>query len=276
MKRLGIGLLVAGTTACSFFSSTVSGAGDQAGRNIGASMVGSSGAPQGGGYNANANVNVNGGGAGGSGGGQMSAANMNPAFMNVYMSTIFTYAFNPGGYDIAQAAYKPGEYTRWSGHGDGGKGIQVERAHLFDDAQGRQWWKVKFTDDSGRTTIIEGLLDGQSQRFVRMRAKFPDDQQGNEMPVDQQSYYHPPQKLSPESVEGASRGTESVSVPAGTFSAKHIVFGGYDGSHEWWVASAVPGGAVKQLMTSPRSDKARWEMTLTAYGSNAQSELGSR
>jgi hypothetical protein len=268
VKRLGIALFVAGTAACSFLNSTVSGASDQAGHNLGASMVGNSGASQGG-QSASAA-----GGAGGSG--SMSAATMNPAFMNVYMTTIMTFAFSPGGYDISQAAYKPGEYTRWTGHGDSGKSIQLERAHLFDDAQGRSWWKVKWTEENGKTTIVEGLLDNQQQRFVRMRARFPDDAEGSELPVDQNNYYHPPQKLSPESVEGASRGVESVSVPAGTFSAKHIVFGGVDGSHEWWVAAHVPGGTVKQLMKGRGNDTARFQMELAAYGKDSASELGSK
>ena len=258
MKRISFALLAL-ASACSFFDSAVSGAGDQAGRNIGARMVGNTGS--------------GGATAGGAGGGGMSAATMNPAFLNIYMTTIFSYAFSAGGYDIGQDAYKPGQYTRWEGKSDSGKGIQLERAHLFDDAQGRQWWKVKWTDD-GKTTILEGLLDPKEQKFVRMRAKFPDDASGNELAVSEQNYYHPAQKLSAESVKGATKGVESISVPAGTFNARHVVFGGVDGSHEWWLDAKVPGGAVKQLVKSPKNGDARWEMDLTAYGSDAQSELG--
>lgn len=263
MKKICIAVL-AMTSACTFVDSAMNGASDQAGRNVGGRIVGNAGSGSGQGSQP---------GAYGSGGG-MSAATMNPAFMNIYVSTIFGYAFSPGGYDIGQSAYAAGQYTRFTGKGNGGKSITVERAHLFDDAQGRQWWKVKFIDDEGKTTILEGLLDAQQQKFVRMRAKFPDDAQGNEMPVDQQTYYHPAQKLSPESVEGATRGVESVSVPAGTFKARHVVFGGMDGSHEWWIDTKVPGGAVKQLLKSPKSDESRFEMNLMAYGSDAQSELG--
>jgi hypothetical protein len=274
MKRLSFAVLVSTLCACTFVDSALNGASDQAGRNVGSNLAGSAGSGSAQGAQP-ASYNSGGSGVGGSGGGSgMSAANMNPAFMNVYMGVIFNYAFSPGGYDVGQTTYQPGQYTRWSGKGDGGKGIQVERAHLFDDSQGRQWWKVKWIDDHGKTTILEGLLDTQTQKFVRMRARFPDDAQGSEMAVDQQSYYHPAQKLSPESVQGATRGVESVSVPAGTFSAKHVVFGGMDGSHEWWLDARVPGGSVKQLMKSPKSDSARWEMDLTAYGSDAQSELG--
>jgi len=261
MKRSFIAVLAA-TAACSVIDSTISGASDQAGRNIGASMVGNAGAPGGGARPASY------------GGGSMSMSSMNPAFLNMYMSFIFTYAFSSGGYDVAPVEYKPGQYTRWTGKGQNGKTIELTRARLSDDAQGRQWWKVKFTDDESRTTILEGLLDPKQQKFVRMRAQFPDDKEGNEMPVDEQSYYHPAQRLSKESVEGATKGIESVAVPAGRFKARHVVFGGADGRHEWWLDGKVPGGTVKQLLRS--GDEDRWEMELAAYGSDAKSELGSR
>ena len=264
MRKFAIVLLL-GVAACSFFDSAVSGAasgaGDQLGRNVGSSMVGNTGARP-----------ASYGGAGGS----MSMATMNPAFLNMYMGFIFTYAFSSGGYDVSQVPYKPGEYTRWTGKGQNGKGIGIERAHLFDDAQGRQWWKVKFTDEESKTTVLEGLLDPAQKKFVRMRAKVPDDKEGNEMPMDDSSYYHPPQHLTKESIEGATKGVVSVSVPAGTFQAKHVVFSNVGGSSEWWLHDKVPGGTVKQLVKNPKSDEDRWEMELQAYGSGAQSELGSK
>ena len=264
MKKLAVALLLAGSTGCTFISSMLFGAQDSAGQAVGnevgnraaSSAMGSSGGarPAGGAY----------AGSSGSSGGSM------------YMGFIFTYAFSSGGYDVAPVEYKAGEYTRWSGKGQNGKGVGIERARLADDAKGRQWWKVKFTDDESRTTILEGLLDPAQKRFVRMRAKFPDDPEGNEMPLDNTSYYNPPQKLSPESVEGATKGVEQVTVPAGSFSARHVVFGGMDGKHEWWLQEKVPGGTVKQLVRNPRSDDDQWSMELQAYGADAKSELGSK
>jgi hypothetical protein len=273
MRKLAIAMLLAGSTGCTFINSLLYGAessagqtvGERVGANVSNSAMGPGQAPSSGGAYASSG-----------GGGSMSMATMQPAFLNMYMSVIFTYAFSSGGYDVSQVDYKAGEFTRWNGKGQNGNAVTVERAHLFDDAQGRQWWKVKFTDDQDKTTVLEGLLDPAQRRFVRMRAKFPDDKEGNEMPVDQSSYYAPPQKLSPESIEGATKGVENVRVPAGSFSAKHVVFGGIDGSHEWWLASKVPGGTVKQLLKNSKSDQERWEMELAAYGSDAQSELGSK
>jgi len=266
MKNLCMVLLLAGTTGCFTVDSVLSGASDQAGRNIGASMVGSRGTPTGA---QNASY-------GGAGSGGMSMATMNPAFLNIYMGFIFTYAFSSGGYDVAPVDYKAGQYTRGSGKGQNGKAIGIERARLFDDAQGRQWWKVKFTDDESKTTILEGLLDPAQKKFVRMRAQFPDDKEGNELPMDDQNYYHPAQRLSRDSIEGATKGVESVRVPAGTFKAKHVVFGGAGGTNEWWLNEKVPGGTVKQLMKNPHSDEEMWEMELIAYGNDSKSELGTK
>jgi hypothetical protein len=261
VKNPCIVLVLAGAAGCSTVDSVLYGASDQAGRNVGASMVGNRGAQQ---------------ASWGGGSGSLSMATMNPAFLNVYMSFIFTYAFSSGGYDVAPVDYKAGQYTRWSGKGQDGKAIAIERAHLFDDAQGRQWWKVKFTDDESKTTILEGLLDPKERKFVRMRAKFPDDKEGNELPMDEQNYYHAAQKLSKDSVEGATKGIESVTVPAGTFAARHVVFGGAGGTSEWWLDKKVPGGTVKQLARSSSGDQDHWVMELTAYGSGAKTELGTK
>ena len=262
MKKLAIALLLAGSTGCSFINSLIGGASDSAGQTVG-NRVGENVA------NSAMGPRAPGGGAG-------SMGTMNPAFLNMYMSVIFTYAFSSGGYEVLPVAYKAGEYTRWTGQGQDGKGIKLERAYLGDDAKGRQWWKVKWTSEDDKTVILEGLLDKQAQKFVRMRAKFPDDAEGKEMPVEESNYYHPAQKLSQDSIEGATKGVEKVSVPAGTFNAKHVVFGGMDGTHEWWLDLKVPGGTVRQVMKSPRSDKDQWDMQLAAYGSDAKSELGSK
>jgi hypothetical protein len=55
-----------------------------------------------------------------------------------------------------------------------------------------------------------------------------------------------------------------------------VVFGGIDGTHEWWLDKKVPGGTVRQLLKAPKGEKDHWEMQLAAYGSDAKSELGSK
>src|SRR5260221_14316165 len=161
MKRLTIVLLLC-TAACSdVIGGMLSGAGDRAGRNIGAGMVGNRGTSAGQAVGASY-----GGGAGG-----MSAATMNPAFLNMYMGFIFTYAFSSGGYDVAPIDYKAGQYTRWSGRGQNGKAIGIQRAHLFDDSQGRRWGKGNFTDEKSKTTIREGHIGPAGKKHFRIGAR---------------------------------------------------------------------------------------------------------
>ncbi len=199
----------------------------------------------------------------------------NPVFLGIYMNMIFSMAFSSGGYDVAQVAYKPGDYTRWSASEGNGKAATLERAYLFDDKNGNQWWKVKWTDEKNETVVLEGLLSPSEKRFLRMRGKFPNDAAGKELALDEHSYYRPPQHLSKESVEGATTGVENITVPAGSFKAKHVVFGGVGGTSEWWLAEKVPGGSVRQLAQGENSKNA-WEMKLEAYGSDAKSELGAK
>jgi len=247
------GLLFFGTGCSSFIDSALNGAGNNAGNRAG---------------NAAANSIM---GPPGSGG--MTAATMPPATMNLYLGQIFSLAFSPGGYSLGDRDYKPGEYTRWDiSNEEGKKDATLERAHLFDDASGNQWWRVKWFSPDEKPMVIEGLLNPTQNRFVRMRAKFPEDTAPQELPVDEQNYYHPPQKLSRESIEGATVGTESVTVPAGTFTARHVVFGQAGLTHESWLDSKVPGGSVRQATKSEKTVVS--EMKLIAFGTDAKSELG--
>lgn len=258
MRKLGLGIALVATTGCSLFNSFLGQATSNEGTNLANRAVPVQAAPA------------------GRGGGMSSAMMANPAFLNMYMNVIFTYAFSSGGYDVTPVAYKPGQYTRWTGKTQDGKGIELERAFLFTDAKGNQWWKVKWTDEEQKTLVLEGLLNPKENRFVRMRAKFPDEAEGKELPVDESTYYAPPQKLSKESIEGATKGVETIKVPAGSFKATHVVFGGMGGTHEWWLDKKVPGGTVRKLMKNPKGDDEQWDMQLQAYGNDARTELGSR
>jgi hypothetical protein len=78
--------------------------------------------------------------------------------------------------------------------------------------------------------------------------------------------------LTQESLDAATVGTESVTTPAGTFSARHIrytMMGG--GTYEWWAAD-VPGGVVKYVVGYGGDN---YTQTLVAMSSNAATELGS-
>jgi hypothetical protein len=79
----------------------------------------------------------------------------------------------------------------------------------------------------------------------------------------------------PESVAGATVGTESLRTPAGSFTAKRVRFGTPGGRQEWWITDQVPGGWVKYRV-SESDTEVNYVMELVAHGTGAKSELGVR
>lgn len=220
-------------------------------------------------------------------------AGMNPALQQqismMYTQYLFSMAFGVGGYAVSTVEYKPGQYTRWNiiGQGDKGKNAVLERARLFDDKDGSQWWKVKWTSqsDDGKTEaiVLEALLSPKDMKMERLRGKFPNDTAGKEMALSDNAWYAPPQKLSPKSIEGATKGIEALTVPAGSFQARHVEFGDIGQSHEWWLVDSVPGGQVKQTTKASQQrgesggpDSSNFTLELSAYGNDAKTELDTK
>jgi hypothetical protein len=212
------------------------------------------------------------------------AAKYNPMMSQIYMQMVFSMAFGSGGYSVGQTGYRPGDYTRWSIPGDEKKGKEstMERAYLFDDRDGNPWWKVKWVldanDTSKSTLIVEALFEKGTGKLLRQRIKMPNEPEGKEVPVDDQTYYQPPRQLTKQSLEGATVGVESVTVPAGTFSARHVSYGDMNGNVDFWLVDSVPGSAVKYSNGAKGSSRGSqsWQMLLVAYGKGAASELGVR
>lgn len=208
-------------------------------------------------------------------------AGQSQMLVQVYTTMLFTLAFHSGGYAVGERGYARGEFTRWDIEGDGQPtGNWMERAYLFDDEEGNQWWKVKYFDaDSEETIILEALLSADLTEVLRMRARLPGEAP-REYPVAEGTTFVPPQKLSKQSVKGAMKGTAQVKVGAGTFTASHLVFGGPEGSHEWWLVDSVPGGHVRFAVRSSHEsdedgfDASNYVLSLSAFGRDAKSELG--
>ena len=211
------------------------------------------------------------------GGGHAGGA-MPPQMATMYTQMMFQYAFGMGGFYVEDAPFAPGDWVRWSlPKAEAGETAgNFERARLTDDADGNQWWRVKWTTTDSQVMTSEALLKKDLTQILRMRSKMPGDTDAKEQLVSEQTWFVPPQRPTPQSLHGATVGTGPVTVPAGTFTARHIVFaGGGGGSADWWLASGVPGGVVKQAFVSQRDNK-QAAMELVAYGKGAVSELGSR
>lgn len=233
-------------------------------------------------------VTMNVAGAGGPGGMGMRGPNVWTAdYTWIWISQLFAVQYLSGA-TIFETDYKPGEWTRWettSADNEGEKQIS-ERAFIGKQTDGGEWWRVKTIMLSGTTAdtvTLEALFKpdasgDQMQTLVRMRGKLPGNTEPQELMVPEQyamwnmagALGRRPTK---ESVDGATVGTESITTPAGTFRAKHVRFGGGEGTLDWWLDETAVGGWVKFAVLG-NDKKARYEMQLVAKGTGATSELG--
>ncbi len=220
--------------------------------------------------------------------GQRIVRTYTPRFASMYASYMFTYAFTPGGYWVEPNEYVPGQWTKWRFAENGeATGSWLERAFLKRDEEGREWWRVTMYDaDSEDTVTLEALFAADKSTVLRLRSRFPD-QEISEMPVEEGTMvYREPTQLTEESMEGATVETGPVSVPAGSFTARHIRYGdmGSGGTLDWWVTDEVPGGLVKYGSSARTSeeeedveglDEYNYTLELTEFGSGATTQLGS-
>lgn len=204
-----------------------------------------------------------------------------PRYTSLYTSYMFGVAFHSGSYVVTgEDVYEPGEWTRWRMM-DAGESTPtiIERALLARTDEGDEWWRVKYVNtEDGEEIVLEGLFSPDRSELLRLRGKFPGEE-AKEMPVEEGSYgYAEPTRLTEESVEGATVGTESVNVPAGTFDARHIRYGQMGTTLEWWLSEEVPGNMVRYLRSAESQAEGEvpqsWTAELTDYGTGAESELG--
>lgn len=208
----------------------------------------------------------------------------------MYVNHMFAMMYGTGA-NVFDKPYQPGQWTRWQMQGEDEDDKQVvERAYLMATADGGEWWRFKSISTSREgnrvvadTIVLEGLFKRMSegtQQLVRMRGKMPGEREPNEMMVPQNmstvnTWGMFGTRPTPESVEGATVGTETLRTPAGSFTAKRVRFGTPGGRQEWWITDQVPGGWVKYRV-SESDDEVNYVMELVAHGTGAKSELGVR
>lgn len=197
-------------------------------------------------------------------------------FMVLQAQVIFGYAFSAGGYWISANDLKLGEFTRFRITSGDDAPVTLERAFLRKLDNGNEWWRVSWDAEDG-AWVYEALMSaGEERQVLRLRARDVDGNEG-EIPVTEgTSVYNAPVRLTEESIQGASRGAERVTVPAGTYTAEHVVYMSMagEGQVEWWITNDVPGGLVKYLLND-RNEGIVWTAELAGSGSNATSVLGS-
>lgn len=205
-----------------------------------------------------------------------------------YVNYMFVMLYGAGA-NVVDTPYTPGQWTRWDIKGEDQDDRQmIERAFLGSTPDGGEWWRLKSITTSREgnrevadTIVFEGLFkpvaDG-TQQVVRMRRKMPGDREPSEMLIPQDrsqvnTWGMFESRPTPESLEGATMGTETIRTPAGSFSAKRVRFGSPAGQREWWTSNQVPGGWVKYRVTESEGGE-QFVMELVAHGTGAKSELG--
>jgi len=197
-------------------------------------------------------------------------------FMVSQAQVLFSYAFAANGMWPAEATYEEGEWTRYEARTAEGEdaGFQtLERAFLTTTEDGNEWWRVRAQQEED-TWVYEALIDPERDEVVRLRSRDPEGNVG-EVPVTERTVYQSPQRLTEESIEGATVATDELSTPAGTFSTREVEYAGGmgGGTVTWHLSEAVPGHVVRYRT---QGDQGRaWTSTLVEYGSDATTTLDS-
>lgn len=200
----------------------------------------------------------------------------------LYVAQLWGMMYGTGA-NVFDETYQPGQWTRWELVGGGSSDkMVIERAFISKDDDGSEWWRYKSVT-SGDTLVLEGLFKNAGdglQELVRMRGRMPGEREANELMVPEnmttlQAWGMFRSRPTKESVDGATVGTENVTTPAGSFSARRVRFGGSGARQEWWLSSQVPGGWVQYVVRADEKEDG-FTMRLAAHGTGARSELGSR
>jgi hypothetical protein len=203
-----------------------------------------------------------------------------------YVSYLWGMMYMSGA-TMFEQPYKPGQWTKWEikDASQADTKMVLERALLSREGDGSEWWRIKsinVSPESSDTITLESQFkkmdeSGIAMQVVRMRGKLPGDTEGKELMVPQHlsmlSMTAFPFKPTPESVAGATVGTESIKVGSSSYSSKHVKFGAGGGNMEWWLADNAPGGVVRIQFTGQEKDE-KWIMEMVGAGSGAKSELG--
>jgi len=216
---------------------------------------------------------------------EASLRGLSPALMQMYVSSIFSAFFYSGGYHFEYHDYEPGQWSKWEASGMD-EGEKFQKAFLKREDDGKEWWQISATsvrEGKPEEVVLEAMFSTPDEaglrKMLRLRSLFPGDKEPAEVPVreDSAAWYHDPVPVTQESLEAATKGVETITTPAGTFSARHVVYRDVRGIAEWWLSDKVPGGLVKYQVTATEEEggKEQYTAQLTAFGDGAKTRLES-
>jgi hypothetical protein len=197
-------------------------------------------------------------------------------FMVSQAQVLFSYAFAANGMWPGEATYEEGERVRYEFQTADGEdaGFQtLERAFLTTTEDGNEWWRVRAQQEDD-TWVYEALINPERDEVVRLRSRDPEGNVG-EVPVTERTVYQSPQRLTEESIEGATVGREELDTPAGTFSTRKVEYKGGmgGGTVTWYLSEDVPGHVVRYRAEGNQGNA--WISTLVDHGSDATTTLDS-
>lgn len=193
---------------------------------------------------------------------------------------MFRGMFYQGGYALETRPFEPGEYVQWQVDGMG-DAEWFKKALLKRRADGNEWWRL-VSQTSGNRITMEALLEPADEsgdrRIVRLRQKLGPDQEAKEVPITEENAdkwtLDQQRQLTEESYQGMKVGTESITVPAGTFDADHLrsTHPRRGGTVDWYLSEEVPGSVIRYTWTSNGNEQS---MALADTGSGmTSSKLG--
>ncbi len=188
---------------------------------------------------------------------------------------VFNLAYNQtffaGGYWVDDHGFEEGDAVRWHITAErpdaGSNEFEAERALVEINADGSQWWYIRYSQDAYRFEC-KVLLD-EFATPVEMWHRQDSDQDPlfHEFDYEQAGHFGDAGSADLEALEEAGistlvylssaeyeralSGRGAVRVPAGEFEADHLVYEFEDSQtgeqflYEWWVTQAVPGRLVR-------------------------------
>jgi len=173
---------------------------------------------------------------------------------------VYSQIYMAGGYAQSDHNFKEGEGVTFimtsSKNKDEKQTVFTKKALLKNMDNGSSWWALSSWGADQERINSEALMSEDS-KILKFRYKDSDgnvqewipDEDSQEMDAVEDEMH----EGSEADYSDLSKGTEKITVPAGTFKAEHFLVEdkteGEDYVQEWWVNEDVPGKMIKYIMT---------------------------
>lgn len=195
----------------------------------------------------------------------MDATGMGAMQDSMVAMSVYANAFFAGGFAYGYDDFEEGEGVAWrivSRNPDETTEMRIERAFLKEESDGG-WWYLGYEVEDG--IFVSEAFIGSDYELLIFRYEDPETGEIREWRADEEvddsdqtteaaETEATVEESQPTFYEGDYGayvvGTETVSVPAGSFTAEHVRIAdvydeGGELTYEWWITENVPGRLVK-------------------------------